>query len=162
MSIWVVDASPLIFLAKLDRLDLVRNMGGDIYIPNAVMEETQIMGDDASVKIRKASKTWLKIKKVENSELVSLLLANLDRGEAEVIALAKELKADVLLLDDLDARRFAIRVGFQIFGTLGILLRAYLQGEIPSVKNEIEELKKHDFRISNLLTEKILKAAGEI
>ena len=90
-----------------------------------------------------------------------MLLADLDLGESEVITLAKEIHADKVLLDDLDARRFARRVGLSIVGTVGILLGARLRGEIPSLKEEIKRLQDVGFRISKPLAEEALKAAGE-
>jgi hypothetical protein len=65
------------------------------------------------------------------------------------------------LLDDLDARRFAKRVGLPTIGTVGILLSARLQGKIPSLREEMDRLQVHGFRISKALMEEALKAAGE-
>ncbi len=161
MSTWVVDAGPLIFLAKLNRLSLIQTAGKEIYIPAAAMSEIRVKSDAASSKIEEAARTWLQVKKVENQDAVSLLLADLDIGEAEVIVLANEIKADILLMDDLDARRFARRVGLSIVGTLGVLLAARLRGEISSVAGEIKQLQRHGFWVSDALTAEILKAAGE-
>ena len=161
MSLLVVDAGPLIFLAKLGRLNLLRKMDDEIFLPSAVMTEIRAKSDKASSKIIRASKSWLKIKKVKNQEAVKLLLADLDLGEAEVIVLANEVKADRLLLDDLDARRFARRINLSIIGTLGVLLTAKLRGEIPSVKNEIIKLQSYGFWANDDLVSKILTAAGE-
>lgn len=161
MSIIVADAGPLIFLAKLDRLNLIQNQGEEIYLPKAVFSEIQAKKDDASVEIIKAAKSWLQVEKVKNQEAVHLLLADLDIGEAEVIVLANELKADRLLLDDLDARRFARRINRPIIGTLGILLTAKLQGKIPSVHDEILKLQGHGFWAAETLITQILSAAGE-
>ena len=161
MSILVADAGPLIFLAKLERLNLLHTAGGEVFVPNAVMSEIRAKNDDATLKIKQASKTWLEVKKVKNQEAVSLLLADLDIGEAEVIVLANEIKADRLLLDDYDARRFARRIKTPITGTLGVLLTAKLQGKIPSVKNEIEKLQEYGFWANKKLISKILNIAGE-
>jgi len=94
--------------------------------------------------------------------MVSILLASLDRGEAEVLVLAKELDADRVVMDDLDARRFARRAGFDLVGTLGLLLAARLRGEIPSVQQEIEQLRTLGFRVASPLVEAILREAGEM
>lgn len=161
MNTWVVDAGPLIFLAKLDRLDLLPNIGEQIYIPQAVMSEIHAKDDKACSILEQASATWLQVRDVKGRESVDLLLADMDLGEAEVIVLAREIQADWVLLDDLVARRFARRVGLSPVGTLGILLAACLRGEIPSIREEIERLQEHGFWISDALNDEILKAAGE-
>ncbi|MBI3166600.1 MAG: DUF3368 domain-containing protein [Chloroflexi bacterium] len=159
MSLWVADAGPLIFLAKLDRLNLLGNE--DIRVPAAVMMEIGAKADEACKRIEQAANTWIKVQEVTNRETVQLLLAGLDLGEAEVIALAKEVNADFVLLDDLDARRFARRVGLSAIGTIGILLTARLKGDIPSLREEIARLQTHGFRISKFLLDEVLKTAGE-
>lgn len=126
MKLLVADAGPLIFLAKLGRLNLLTE--ADVRIPAAVMGE---------------------------------ISANLDLSEAEVIAVVKEINADTLLLDDLDARRFAKRIGLPTIGTVGILLSARLQGKISSLREEMERLQVHGYRISKTLMKEALKAAGE-
>jgi len=161
MSILVADAGPLIFLAKLGRLNLLQIEGNEVFIPNAVMSEIRAKNDDATLKIKQALKTWLQVKIIKNQEAVNLLLADLDIGEAEVIVLANEIKADRLLLDDYNARRFARRIEIPITGTLGILLTAKLQGKIPSVKNEIEGLQKYGFWANKALISKVLSIAEE-
>ncbi|NUQ86607.1 MAG: DUF3368 domain-containing protein [Anaerolineales bacterium] len=156
----MADAGPLIFLAKLERLDLLTRE--DVRVPAAVMAEISAKADEACKRVEQAANAWLKVQEVGNRETVQLLLADLDLGEAEVIALAKEINANYVLLDDLDARRFARRVGLSIIGTVGILLAACLQGKIPSVREEIDRLQTHGFRISKSLAEEVLKAAGEL
>jgi len=133
----------------------------DVRIPSAVLTEISAKADEACKQIEQATNDWLKVVEVKNRAAVQLLMADLDLGEAEVIAIAKEINADTLLLDDLDARRFAKRVGLPTIGTIGILLSARLQGKIPSLKDEIERLQIHGFRISKTLMEEALKAAGE-
>jgi predicted nucleic acid-binding protein len=125
------------------------------------MAEIRAKADEACQRIEQAANAWLKVQEVGNRATVQLLLADLDLGEAEVIALAKEINADRILLDDLDARRFARRVGLSAIGTVGILLTGRLQGKIPSLRDEIERLQAQGFRISKVLMEEVLKAAGE-
>lgn len=159
MKLLVADAGPLIFLAKLGRLNLLTE--ADVHVPAAVMAEISAKADEACKQIEQAANHWLKVVEVQNRNTIQLLLADLDLGEAEVIAIAKEINADTVLLDDLDARRFAKRVGLATIGTVGILLSARLQGKIPSLREEIDRLQVHGFRISKALVEEALKAAGE-
>ncbi len=161
MTLWVTDASPLIFLAKLGRLDVLHRSAERLYLPCAVLNEIRAKPDEATRDIEIAVCSWLSVHEVANRPAVELLLANLDLGEAEVIVLAKELNADWVLLDDLDARRFARRAGLRPIGTLGLLLAARLRGEIPSLRAEVDGLRRAGFRVSAALVEAALKEAGE-
>ncbi len=84
------------------------------------------------------------------------------RGEAETIALAADMHADVVIIDEQEGREFAAQVGLQVVGVLGILLRAKREGQIPALNPEIESLrKKGKFFIAPFLEAKVLAAAGE-
>ncbi|HET9225315.1 MAG TPA: DUF3368 domain-containing protein [Thermoanaerobaculia bacterium] len=161
MRLWVVDTSPLIFLAKLDRLDILSRSADQIVAPPAVLQEIEEYPDAASERIDDATKTWLSVKPVTDRRLVDVLMADLDAGESEVIALALELEAERIVLDDLDARRLAQRLGVAPVGTLGLLLAAKLRGEIQSLRAEIDRLRQAGFRVSPALSQAILREAGE-
>jgi len=162
MTRWVVDTSPLIFLAKLDRLDLLRDGADEILAPPAVVHEVRMHPDDASRKIDMVLSAWLKVRPVGDLSALEVLLADLDPGEAETIALARELKADRVVMDDLDGRRLARRLGVVVVGTLGLLLAARLRGELPSLHAEILGLRAGGFRISDALVEAVMREAGEV
>ncbi|MEA2562380.1 MAG: uncharacterized protein QOH06_3884 [Acidobacteriota bacterium] len=161
MRLWVVDTSPLIFLAKLDRLDLLRRGAEQVVAPPAVFHEINEYPDFAREKIEDAKKSWLSVRAVEDRRLVDVLMADLDAGESEVIALALELEAERVVLDDLDARRLAQRLGIAPVGTLGLLLAAKLRGEIQSLRAEIDRLRQAGFRVSPTLSQAVLQEAGE-
>jgi predicted nucleic acid-binding protein len=72
---------------------------------------------------------------------------NLDPGESSAIALALETKEPLLILDDAQAREFALELGLTITGTLGILIAAYRQGIIADINPIIASLKACDFRL---------------
>ena len=96
------------------------------------------------------------------SPLLNLLSLQLHRGEAETIALAADLNADVVIIDEQEGRQLAAQVGLQVIGVLGILLRAKREGQIPALKPEIQSLRrKGRFFIAPLLEAKVLAAAGE-
>lgn len=161
MRRWVADTSPLLFLAKLNRLDLLRHAAEEILAPPAVFEEIQRVSDEATKRLEAARLDWLQVHPVADLALIDVLQADLDLGESEVIALAQELKADRVVLDDLDARRMARRIGLLPIGTLGLLLAARLRGEIPSLRSEIERLERQGFRVQKALVEEVLREAGE-
>ena len=85
MSVWVADAGPLIFLAKLGRLNLLKEASAEIYVPAGVMSEIHAKSDKASIIIAESSKTWLRTRKAKNRDVVNLLLADMDLGEAEAM-----------------------------------------------------------------------------
>ncbi len=161
MTAWIVDASPLIFLAKLRRLDLLRQTTDVLCMPQAVADEIRAKPDMATRALEQAIGSWIEVRSVENRTAVELLLADLDLGEAEVVALAKVVGAERVVIDDLDARRFARRVGLHPVGTLGILLAARLRGDIPSLLAEIQRLEKLGFRAASALVAQVLQVAGE-
>jgi predicted nucleic acid-binding protein len=95
-------------------------------------------------------------------KVARLLAATLDPGEAEAIALALELSADLILLDERDGRSVAERAGLRVTGILGILLRAKDNGQIQSIKPEIDALRtRARFFLSARLQQKALEIAGE-
>jgi uncharacterized protein len=161
MTRWVVDSSPLIFLAKLDRLELLRREADEILAPPAVIEEVRFHPDSASRKIDDAISTWLNIRQVEDRSALEVLLGDLGHGEAEAIVLSRQVEADRVVMDDLDGRRFARRLGVPAVGTLGLLLAARLRGELPSLGLEMEKLRAGGFRLSEALERAVLRNAGE-
>jgi len=89
------------------------------------------------------------------------MAVSLGPGEREAIALALELKATRLLLDDLPARRLASSLGLEIIGTLGLLLWAKEQGLLPAVRPWVDTLLREGFYISERLLAEVLSTAGE-
>jgi len=161
MSLWVTDSSPLIFLAKLNRLSLLRQEAEEVLAPPAVLGEIAEQDDEAKRQIEEAQRTWLEMRPVRDVRLLAVLKRELGDGEAEAIALALETHAARIVLDDLDARRLADRLGLRLVGTLGLLLASKLRGEIPSLRAEIDRLRSGGFRASPALVEELLRSAGE-
>ena len=161
MSRWVVNTSPLIYLARLDRLDLLRTGPTEVLVPPAVLRELRAKPDAWSSQIEEALQNWLRLEEPHDQKVLEVLLLDLDEGEAEAIALAHERSAERVVMDDLAGRRYARRLGLPLVGTLGLLLAARLRGEIESLKNEIERLQAVGFYASEALVEEVLRAAGE-
>jgi uncharacterized protein len=159
--VWVVDTGPLIFLSKLGRLGLLEGAADRICVAQAVIDEIQMKPDEAARAVALACQSWLSVRQVSNRQAVEMLLADLGLGEAETIVLAKEIDAERVVMDDLDARRFAHRVGLELIGTLGLLLAARLDGRIASLQGEIENLEAAGFRVAPKLVERLLMEAGE-
>ncbi len=102
----VSNTSPLIGFASIHRFDLLRQVFGTIYIPQAVYREAVIEGHPvAGAKREVSAATWIKQQNVKNRAAVDKLLVRLDDGEAETIVLAHELSADWVLMDERKGRR---------------------------------------------------------
>lgn len=89
------------------------------------------------------------------------LYQKIDKGEAEAIALFSSMKADFLLIDDLNGRRQAKAMGFPVAGTLGILIAAKRKGIIPEISAVLEILKQQRFYVSDEVLKRALILAGE-
>ncbi|NQE06455.1 hypothetical protein C5S32_11350 [ANME-1 cluster archaeon GoMg1] len=154
----VSNSSPLIHLAKIGHLDLLKYFFGEIIVPEVVYKECVIEGkgrEDAK-KIEKAE--WINVAKIKNENLKRALMMVLDEGEAEAIVLALEESADLILLDDYEAREVARNYELTITGVIGgILIMAKEEGKIGSLKEELEKLKETGFWISGDLYTKILR-----
>jgi hypothetical protein len=155
----VSNTSPILNLAIVDQLELLRGQFGEILIPNAVLEELKVDEErPGSQVIREAiSSGLIQIQEVNNKPLAQLLKQTLDRGEAEAIALAIELRADWMLLDEREGRKVAKSLGLNVTGIFGILLRAKHIGELESLEPVINNLiNKAGFRIAPELLSRIL------
>ena len=136
----------------------------EIRIPSAVQSELgQLPHRAALAEIQQALQDgWIKPQALREDKVARLLATDLDPGEAEAIALALELSADLILLEERDGRSAAERAGLKVTGVLGVLLRAKIDGQIPLVKPEIEALRTRSrFFLSPRLQEKVLAIAGE-
>jgi len=143
----VVNASPLINLAKIGRLNLLNDIFGKIVVPSAVL------GEISGLDISEVVFTTLNI---ENRVAVQSLLGKLHDGEVEVIVGVQEIKADFAVLDDLDGRKYAMNIGLSVIGTLGILQRAKRLGLIVDLACDIAQLRNLGMYMSDSLVQKIL------
>lgn len=107
----VSNTSPLTNLAAIGQFDLLRQLYGDLYIPEAVWDELNANGAIWPGRNEVDAASWIKRREVQNRTAVNALLDDLDIGEAETIVLALELHADLLLLDESDDRHHAQRLG---------------------------------------------------
>ena len=157
----VVNSSPLIHMAKIGQLELLKVFYQTVFIPEAVFRECVLEGKGRSEALMIQKATWIKQSRVRDRKMLVLLSASLDAGEAETITLASEVSADLIVLDDAEARESARLMGLRITGTLGILLKAKKAGSIISLKEMIRKLRATGFWISNALEIQLLKEAGE-
>ncbi len=110
----VSNTTPLIGLASVQQFDLLRQLFGEIRIPEAVYHEAVVQGREAGGAKREVSEAdWVKMVEVKDQLAVEVLLDELDRGEAETIVLARELEADWVLMDERKGRRKLTQLGMQ-------------------------------------------------
>ena len=141
---------------------LLQQIYGKIIIPTAVYYELTAEGAGELVATAVQTATWIETQPVANRILVTRLLNQLNEGEAEAIALAVELNADQLLIDERLGRREAASLGLRITGVLGFLLVAKRRTLIPAVKPVMDDLiAQAVFRISEQLYADILQGAVE-
>ncbi len=161
----VSNSSTLIHLSAIQRLNLLETFYKEIIIPPAVWKEVVVEGEKrpGSKRIKNAKeKGWIKIIEPSDKMLPQFLKSQIDEGEAEAITLAVELKANVIFLDESDARKMADIYKIKKTGVIGILIKAKKCNEISSLKREFDKLIKNgNFWIDNKLVQKALKEVGE-
>lgn len=148
----VSNSSCLIVLEKLGKLDILQKLYGMIVIPPAVVDEV----------FRSTHKPdWIAVVKGKQPLASMILEKSLGDGESEAIALSLELKAKLLIIDDLAARKLATELNLKFTGVVGILLQAKDRGLISEVRVYLDQMLKHDFRISRTVYDDALALAGE-
>lgn len=135
----ISDITPLISLLKINRLDLLEKLFGEVLIPQAVFNELTVDERFHLEADQIKSEKFIAVKPVNNPESASILkrATGLDQGESEAIVLTDELKADLLLMDEAKGRNVSNQMGIKIMGTIGILMAAYEEHELTS--DEVRE-----------------------
>ncbi|MCL2187963.1 MAG: DUF3368 domain-containing protein [Defluviitaleaceae bacterium] len=153
----VINASPLILLNKIGRLELLNNLFDTVYVPSAVLQEIQ-EADKPKVDLNLLDFQQLK---VVNKVAVLGLLGRLHLGEVEVMVGAIERNVQTVVLDDNAARNKAKQLGLHVTGTLGILQGAYKKGFVNNLEKEITNLKSVGMYLSSEIVRKILSFSGK-
>jgi predicted nucleic acid-binding protein len=158
----VSNASPLINLARINKLDVLRQLYGELLVPEAVWQEVVVKGAGQSGAEQVETAAWIQRAQVTNRALVQGLSQDLDAGEAESIALALEVKAQLLLMDERLGRETARHLGLRYLGLIGVLIEAKRRGLIDRVEPMLVALRvQAGFRISDELYERVLYDEGE-
>lgn len=155
----ISNTTPIISLLKINKLSLLKKLYGKIIVPFAVYQEIE-EGKDKPYYTDLFSINWIEIKKIQNSKSREYIF-DLDKGEAEVLILAKEIDADLAILDEIMGRRYAKQLGIVLSGTIGVLLKAKEKGYISSLKNILSELTEKGTWLNPKLISKVLEIAGE-
>lgn len=140
----VSNTSPILNLAIIGELSLLRDQFREVLIRGAVLDELRVQENfPGSQVVRNAIKAgWIQIKAVKQGPLVSAIQRDLDKGEAEAIALAIRVNAEWVLLDERDGRNAAKSFKLNVVGVLGILLKAQRKGKLKSLKQAMDKLRE--------------------
>jgi uncharacterized protein len=149
----VSDTSAISGLIQIDRTELLELLYAKVVIPEAVRDE---------LLQSHSLPAFIDVLQVLDREAVRRLESELDAGEAEAIVIAKEMKADLLLIDENLGRAVALREGLRIIGLLGVLAEAKARGFISSVRHEVGELESRaGFHVSTHVKEFVFREVGE-
>lgn len=156
----ICDTSAIFYLHRLGILSLLKELYGNIVVPQTVAQELEKGKEEGEDVPDLAEYPWIQVKPIQVPKVIGLI-TDLGPGEAGVLALALEDPDALVILDDLLARRIAKLEGFKLTGTAGILLKAKQQGYIKAVAPLIKQLQKLGFRLSDRMQQDILRLAGE-
>ena len=145
----VSDSSPLITFARIGCFDLLRDLFTEIHIPNEVYAEVVIMGEGLPGAVEVARSDWIEVRPAQNvrGTASSVAKTGLGRGEISAIFLAKELSADLVLMEERRARRYAQAEGLAVVGCVGILESLFEHGYVKDLREIYQRLIQHKTRI---------------
>jgi predicted nucleic acid-binding protein len=155
----ISNTTPIISFLKIDKLFLLEKLYQQVIIPSAVFEEIE-NGKDKPFYKDLTKYDWIKVQSIKNKPSLKYIF-DLDEGEAEVLILADEIKADLIIMDEIMGRRYAKQLDFKLTGTIGILLKAKAKGLVLSLKELTNELIDKGTWLSPSLIAKALKIANE-
>lgn len=146
----ISDTSCFIILSNIGELELLRKVYGQIITTIEIATEFGEMLPE-----------WIEIQNAKDKYSQQLLEMQIDKGESSAIALALENNDCTIILDDYKARKVAEKLGLNITGTIGVIVKAKIKGIIPSIKPLLKKIKQTDFRLSSEIKLLALSEAGE-
>jgi predicted nucleic acid-binding protein len=157
---WVINASPVILLAKVGLMELVPSLVESLVIPEpVVLEILSVRDEDAAVRwLTQAGKPFVRTVVAELSVLSG---SEIGSGERAVISWAAAHRGFMAVLDDHEARVIAQRLGIRILGTVGVVLRLKAAGLVSEVKPHLLRIRSEGGYISEGLFREALLRAGE-
>jgi len=152
------NTTPIIALASIDQLDLLPRLFGKIHVADAVINECTAGGlirvpnlVDLDWVIPIDSAAWA----------MPHVLLELDHGEKVTLALASQMKADRVIIDEKLGRSLAEYLGLAVTGTLGVLLKARQQALVPSFRKAAQAMRRQGIYYSPALIERLARTVGE-
>ncbi|HET7107945.1 MAG TPA: hypothetical protein VFI38_14130 [Candidatus Acidoferrum sp.] len=158
----VSNSSPLIILARLGCFPLLNRVFSRLVISPEVYKEVVISGKGLPGAAEVAGSSWIENRPLRDQEALARLLNKLPLGAGELsaILLAKESRADAVLLDDHKARQLAKSEGLPVRGTVGLLEALYLSGHLPDLSATFRKLLTENAYIDRRLLDRRLKQLG--
>ena len=155
----VVNSTPLVAFWAIGRLDILHSIFGEIVIPPAVREE--FLSTEKETRRRTLrDESWIRVVELKNPNRTGAF-ATLDEGEAQVLALAEEQNALLVLIDERKARRYAERLKLPLSGTPGVLLLAKEEKIIPAIAPLLKKIQEAGLYLHEELVKQVLEMAGE-
>ncbi len=155
----ILNNTPLVALWTIQQWNLLNNLFDNILIPSAV--EAEFLATRSAQRRQDLIRSpWIQTTTLNNPKH-ALAYTSLDRGEAEVLALAVERSARLVVIDERKGRQYAKHLGLAVTGTLGILLLAKQQKLIPSVNTLIQQLQSSGLYFAPELVTRVLIMAQE-
>ena len=160
VTLWVVNASPVILLSRVGQFDLLLRLGPPVVIPEAAVLEIQRRGTTDSAVRALAHATWLA--SVDPGPIPAKVAAfGLGDGETAVLAHTLANAGSGAIVDDQAARNAAAALGIPHQGTLGVIIFAKAQGIIPAARPLVEQLRQYGMYLSDPVMNQALAQVGE-
>lgn len=154
----VVNTSPLISLDRIDRLDILPELFGRVVRPQSVVDELIFGKSSHGGSFALFDAPWMD---TVPDPAEAVFRKELGAGETAAIALAKTMGADLILLDDLSARRVASGLDLRVSGTLGVIAAAARRGIVSDLGEAIESLRRVGMRVSDKVVASMLELGGK-
>jgi predicted nucleic acid-binding protein len=155
----IANNTPLVALWILGRLDLLRDLFGEVLIPQAVYSE--FLATERGMRQAALEQApWIRAVPLANPRRAQIYIG-LDQGEAEVLVLAEERDSRLVIVDERKGRRYAQRLGLPLTGTMGLLLLAKEKGLISSVSPLLTDLQDNGLYLDRDLVARVIRLAGE-
>ncbi len=155
----IVNNGPLVALWSIERLDFLQDLYDEVLIPKSIHDE--FLAAERSIRQETLKKApWIKSTSLLHPRQ-AMVYTGLDLGEAEVLALAIERSARLVIMDERKGRQYARRLKLPLTGTLGVLLAAKNKGLTPVVAPLIDNLLEEGLYLGADVVAKALELAGE-
>jgi len=158
-SVWVVNASPIITLAKIGQQSLLEKLCDRLIVPESVAQEILAGPTDDPAFVLLRSGWGVRSSPINIPQ--TLLEWGLGKGETAVLATALQTQSSTAILDDASARAAARTFNVPLMGTLGVILRAKLHRYIPSAGDALRQLKTAGLFLDDRVVRQALEQIGE-
>lgn len=156
----IINASPLIFLARAGRLDLLAVVAEEVLVPAAVADESRRRGPSDPTVLALQNTAWLRVEPARDVDL-RVLAWDLGPGESAVLSLALAMPGVEAIIDDLAGRRCAQALGVPVRGTLGLVLLAKQKGRIAAARPVVAHLRHIGMYLSDNVVDRALALVDE-